>query len=290
MAHVIPQIALPTLLLLAAAASAAWQADSQSERIIAEALKPSSYESNLRTLTEEIGGRLPGTPAMDKAIAWAEKAMREAGAEAVHSEEFTMPVSWREGATSVAVSAPEKFKVRAVSVPWAPTKRTVHARVIDIGEGTEADFAKAGDVSGAVLLVHTKVLGSWEDLFVEYLKSPPVIQAATKGKAAAIAFMSTREGPLLYRHIKNFTGEIDRLPMVIVAREDGERMAKLLAAGNKLEMDLSISNKIGGRFRTANVVGEIRGTERPEEFVVLGAHLDSWELGAGALDNGCNSA
>ena len=78
--------------------------------------------------------------------------------------------------------------------------------------------------------------------------------------------------------------------MVIVAREDGERIARLLAAGNLVWADLSIPNQIGGPIKTANVIGEIRGIEKPDEFVIVGAHLDSWELGTGALDNGCNAA
>jgi len=78
--------------------------------------------------------------------------------------------------------------------------------------------------------------------------------------------------------------------MVILAREDGERMARLLAAGNLVWADLSIPNQIGGAVKTSNVIAEIRGSEKPDEFVILGAHLDSWELGTGALDNGCNAA
>jgi Zn-dependent M28 family amino/carboxypeptidase len=85
-------------------------------------------------------------------------------------------------------------------------------------------------------------------------------------------------------------GEIDCLLMVLVAREDGERIARLLAAGNLVWGDLSIPNQIGGPIKTTNVIAEIRGSEKPDEFVILGAHLDSWELGTGALDNGCNAA
>src|SRR5438270_577049 len=102
--------------------------------------------------------------------------------------------------------------------------------------------------------------------------------------------MATREHDILYRHTNSGAGEIDRLPMVIVAREDGERMARLIADGNLVWADLSIPNQIGGPIKTSNVIAEIRGSEKPDEFVILGAHLDSWELGTGALDNGCNAA
>jgi carboxypeptidase Q len=67
-------------------------------------------------------------------------------------------------------------------------------------------------------------------------------------------------------------------------------MARTLAAGDKVRVRLELPNKIGGPAEQENVVAEIRGREKPDEFVVLGAHLDSWELGTGALDNGCNAA
>jgi len=117
-----------------------------------------------------------------------------------------------------------------------------------------------------------------------------VIDAAVKGKVRAIAFIATREHDVLYRHTNAMGGEIDRIPMVLVAREDGERIGRLLTSGHPVWADLSIPNEIGGPVAASNVVAEIKGSEQPEEFVILGAHLDSWELGTGALDNGCNSA
>ena len=78
--------------------------------------------------------------------------------------------------------------------------------------------------------------------------------------------------------------------MILVAREDAARVARLLASGQKLLADISVPNHIGGSFTAENVIGELRGSEKPDEFVILGAHLDSWELGTGALDNGCNAA
>ena len=131
---------------------------------------------------------------------------------------------------------------------------------------------------------------NWDDLFAEYLKAPGVIDRAVKAKALAIAFQSTRPHDLLYRHTNAGDGEIDRLPMVLVAREDAGRVARLLASGQKLYADIAIPNTIGGPITATNVVAELRGSEKPDEFVILGAHLDSWDLGTGALDNGCNAA
>jgi carboxypeptidase Q len=273
-------------------------------RIIQEALKPSPLESNLRHLTDEVGGRVPGTPAMQRAIDWGVQMFKAAGADRVHTEEFTLPYSWAEGATEMTVSAtgtaldpkltqiPKvEFRVRCVSIAWAPALAAVkHVPVVDVGKGTPAEFAKAGDISGKILLVHSGVLKTWEDLFAEYTIPPPVIAAAVKGKARAVAFIATREHDILYRHTNSSEGEIDRIPQVLVAREDGERIGRLLASGHPVWADLSIPNQVGGAIKSANVIAELKGSEKPDEFVILGAHLDSWELGTGALDNGCNAA
>jgi carboxypeptidase Q len=287
-----------TLLLLTALILRTFAVDRDSDRevanrLIAEALKPSSLEANLRRLSDEIGGRVPGTPAFQRAVDWGVAAFQEAGADRVHTEEFTIPHSWAEGATEMTASlySGTTFPIHAVSVAWAPAMVAAkHVPIVDVGQGSAAEFAKVGDVAGRVVLVHTKVLATWDDLYAEDDRAPAVVALAVKGKAKAIAFMASREHEILYRHTNSEAGEIDVLPQVVVAREDGERIARLLASANPLWADLSIPNKIGGAIKTWNVVAEIRGSEKPDEFVVLGAHLDSWELGTGALDNGCNAA
>jgi hypothetical protein len=289
--------------VVSAAAGVRAQTKSDADLLIQEALKPSPMEHNLRRLTDEIGGRVPGTPAMDRAVAWGVAAFKEAGADRVQTEEFKLPHSWAEGATVVTVSstgtamdaklasAPTvEFRLRAVSIALGPALTAKHVPVVDVGMGTGADFKKAGDISGKLVLVHSKVLKKWEDLFNEYMDAPPVIAAAVKGNAKAVAFIATREHDVLYRHTNAQAGEIDKLPMIVVAREDGERVGRLLASGHPVWADLSIPNRIGGPITTQNVIAELRGSEKPEEFVILGAHLDSWELGTGALDNGCNAA
>ncbi len=266
-------------------------AQDATDRVIAEAQKPSALEANLQQLTDQIGGRVPGTPAMQKAVDWGVASFKAAGAESVHTESFSIQASWAEGATGMTVVAPEPFRLRTVSIAWAPALAPhTHVRVVDVGQGSEQDFAKAGNTAGAILLVHSEEMHTWDDLFAEYLKAPGVIDRAVKANALAIAFQSTRPHDLLYRHTNAGDGEIDRLPMVLVAREDAGRMARLLASGRMLYADLSIPNTMGGPITAANVVAEIRGTEKPDEFVILGAHLDSWDLGTGALDNGCNAA
>ena len=103
-------------------------------RIIQAALQPSPIQENLRRLTDEVGGRVPGTLGMQHAIQWGMQAFTAAGADSVHTEGFEIPNSWAEGATEMTATTsyqvnPTKvgggtvlstFRVRAVSVAWAP--------------------------------------------------------------------------------------------------------------------------------------------------------------------------
>jgi carboxypeptidase Q len=261
--------------------------------IIKAALGASPLEKNLRELTDTIGGRVTGSPAAEKAVDWAIEAFRGAGVDEVHTETFTIPVGWSEGRTRLDVLAPVLFRVHLVSNGWSPATPAggITANVVDVGMGDEAGFARAGaTVKGAIVLVHTNILKTWDDLENEYEDQPAIIERAVKSGAAAILWMSTRPYMLLYRHSLTVNGELEPLPQAIVAREDAERMARFLASGNALQVHLVMPNHITGPEKSENVVAEIRGREKADEFVLLGAHLDSWELGTGALDNGCNAA
>ncbi|HSC44723.1 MAG TPA: M20/M25/M40 family metallo-hydrolase [Candidatus Acidoferrum sp.] len=250
---------------------------------------------NLRRLTDEIGGRVTGTAQMAKAVQWGIAGFRAAGVD-VHTEKYSLPVTWKEGATRLTVIAPEarrNMPLRIVSEAWTPaiSGNGIEATVVDIGSGTEAEISAAGNLKGSVLLVHTEIGSAWADLFNEYMRPPAIIARAVKEGAAAILWTGARERLLLYRHTNSLDGEIDKIPQAVVAREDALALARLAAANpGKVRVRLALPNEIGGAVEQENVVGEIRGYEKPDEVVILGAHLDSWELGTGALDNGCNAA
>ena len=273
-------------------------------KILPLVLGPSPMEENLRRLTDEIGGRVTGTPQMAKAVEWGVAAFRAAGID-VHTEKYTLPVTWSEGDTKLLIDDPSELSsppktdagirlvpVHAVSVGWSPPLTRENAvRVVDVGYGSAEEFGRAGSIKGSVLLVHSDIGSTWADLFNEYLRPPDVIKRAVAGGARAILWMGARARLLLYRHTNSLNGVIDKIPQAVVAREDAMRLARLVAVyPNKELVLLLMPNKIGGPIEQENVVGEIRGYEKPDEIIVLGAHLDSWELGTGALDNGCNAA
>ncbi|HTT32613.1 MAG TPA: M20/M25/M40 family metallo-hydrolase [Methylomirabilota bacterium] len=253
---------------------------------------PSPMEENLRRLTDEIGGRMTGTPEMARAVEWGVAAFRAANID-VRTEKYTLPVTWSEGDSRLELLGPVKFPLRLKSEAWSPATAEggIEANVVDVSYGNSDDLAKVGSIKGAVLLVHTDIGSTWADLFNEYLRPPAIIEHAVNGGAAAILWIGARERLLLYRHTNRLTGEIDKIPQAILAREDGMRLARTVAAHpGRVRVHLELPNKIGGPVEQENVVGEIRGYEKPDEAVILSAHLDSWELGTGALDDGCNAA
>jgi carboxypeptidase Q len=262
-------------------------------KILPIIMGPSPMEENLRRLTDEIGGRVTGSPEMAKAVEWGVGAFRAAGVE-VHTEKYTLPATWGEGDTRLELLGSVKFPVRLKAVGWSPATPAggIEANIIDAGYGTADDFATAGaSFKGMILLVHSDIGTTWADLDKESFRAPGIIDRAVKQGAAAILWIGARERLLLYRHTNSLAGEIDKLPQAILAREDGLRLARTLDAyPGKVRVRVDIPNKIGGPVEQSNVVGEIRGYEKPDEVVILGAHLDSWELGTGALDNGCNAA
>ena len=277
----------------AVAAGADRPGDAETAAIIGRSLTSSPLADDLRRLSDEVGGRVSGTPAMARAVDWAMDALRAAGVSA-HTESYKMPRTWSEGATRLEILGGAGFPVSLVSEGWsAPTPAAgIEADLVHIGNGTPAEFEHAGKrAQGAILLVDSAVIESWDDLETEYDRAMPIKQRAVEAGARAVLWTSARDRRLLYRHTDTVDGELSPLPMATVAREDAKRLARLADHNTApVRVRLTMPNVIGGPAGERNVIGEIRGSEHPEQVVVLGAHLDSWDLGTGALDNGCNAA
>jgi carboxypeptidase Q len=266
-------------------------ADSEALRLVQRANGETPLARDLGELCDGIGGRPTGSDACSRAVTWALKKFREAGFDNARLEPFTVPALWLGVSAEAAGLQPAAFPVRLAAAPFtASTNGVVEANVVDAGEGTPADFSRiASSARGAIVLVHSNEMKSFDDLFAEYLRNGDLLAGAHKVGAAALLLESTRLRGLLYRHPMNGNGSLDSMPGAVVSREHAERIGRLLKAG-PVRMRLRLTNRTGGAYTSNNVVAEIRGRERPDEVVLLGAHLDSWDLGTGAEDNGVNSA
>lgn len=275
---------------LAAVCLAAAQQDAP-QRLAARAIGETPLLSDVQELCDGIGGRPTGSAACDRAVQWAAQKFRQAGADQVTVESFPVPNLWLGVSAQASVVAPEQFDVRLAAAPFSSsTKGSLEAPLVDVGEGTLEAFEKVRrQVKGAIVLVRSKEMKTFDDLFAEYLRNATLLEAAAKYKPAAMLLESTRPRGLLYRHPITLDSSLAPFPAAIVSREHSERLLRLAAKG-EVRMRLSIENKTGGPYESNNVVAEVRGREKPDEVVLIGAHLDSWDLGTGAEDNGVNAA
>ena len=262
------------------------------QQLAQRARQSKTLMANVEELCDQIGGRPTGSPACQRAIDWGLRKFKTANVNAT-LESFTLPNLWLPVSADAVVLSPELFSIRLAAAPQSvstPAGRPLTARLLDAGEGSPEEFAKLGSSArGAIALVHSPEMKTLDDLFAEYLKNSGLLEAAKKAHVAALLLQSSRPRGLLYRHPVALNGEMVPVPTAVISREHAARLGRLLQKG-PVRMRLSIQNKTGGAYQSQNVVGEIRGREKPDEIVLLGAHLDSWDLGTGANDNGVNAA
>ncbi|HEX7616048.1 MAG TPA: M20/M25/M40 family metallo-hydrolase [Thermoanaerobaculia bacterium] len=276
---------------LLAAGSALAASPDAAARLAGRAVGDTPLLADTRELCDTIGGRPVGSPANARAVAWAAAKFKAAAADTVFTESFSVPFLWLPGTAELSIVSPESVPLRVVACPAAPsTDGTLTAKAVDAGDGTGADFARIGArAKGAIVVVRSKEMKTDADLFDEYLRNGTVFAAAKKAGAVAVLLQSTRPRGLLYRHPVGLGRGLAPLPAAMVSREHAARLLRLAETGD-VTVRLAVSNTTGPAYDAQNVVAEIRGSEKAEEVVLLGAHLDSWDLGTGANDNGVNVA
>jgi carboxypeptidase Q len=261
-------------------------------KLVAALLGDTPMVEDLEELTDVIGGRPTGSAANERAVEWALGRFREAGVP-VQVEPFEMPARWLERSASASVEGEGiAFSPKVAAMPFstATPDKGMRARLVDIGFGAVEDFARVGATcKDAMLLVETRVLEDIPGLFQEYIDAAAIEERAFAAGARGVVYMGSRTRGVLYRHNASL-GEANEHPLLVMEREGAQRALRLLRAGHELSLHFTIDIDRGDEYRSRNVIAEIRGAESPEEIVVIGAHLDSWDLGTGALDNACNVA
>ncbi|HEY2807445.1 MAG TPA: M28 family peptidase [Steroidobacteraceae bacterium] len=285
-----PWIGCLLLLPLAAAAAAA---DDTARELLGRTLAPTPVLSDLQELTDDIGGRPTGSPALAEAIRWGTQKFRGAGLAGVHAETYTAPALWYQGGESGEMLAPQARVLRVAALPFSAGtgEQGITAEVIDVGSGDATAFTAAGArLKGRLALVTGSPARTSADNDNEFDIMMRIFPAARSAGAAGVLWASGHPGRLLYRQPVGLNTVVDPLPGAMLEREEALRISRLLARGKTVRLRIVTTPHILKQPMTANVVGEIPGSIKPQQIVVLGAHLDSWDLGQGALDNGCNVA
>jgi carboxypeptidase Q len=272
-------------------ASPARAQSDDASRLVAAVLGDTPMTSDLEELADRIGGRPTGSPANLRAVDWALARFKAAGVD-VRKDPFQMPGLWLERSASETVKGEGiSFAPRVAALPFstATPKTGLAAPLVDAGRGEEADFQRLGSrAKGAFVLIETNELKDMDGLFREYNESAKIEGRAIAAGVAGVVYMSSRPPGNLARHNAS-RGWQNRHPMMMMERDGAGRALRLLRTGVPLTLTAALDIQSGPAYETYNVIGEIRGSSKPDEIVLIGAHYDSWDLGTGVLDNGANA-
>lgn len=233
---------------------------------------------------------MTGSEACERSVDWAAAKLRGLGLD-VRLEPYELPALWLPGGASARLDPPEGPGLGVVALPFSPpTPGPLVAPLLDAGAGgPEAIRALGPGARGAVLLLSSPPGGASPLEAGASPGSAATLAAAREAGAAALLVESPSEEGLLPRHALPTEGRIAEVPAALVRRADAARLRERLRAG-AARVRLELTPRTGGPFAARNVVATLRGREAPGEAVLLGAHLDSWDGGTGALDNGVNVA
>lgn len=243
--------------------------------------------NTLSELTDGIGGRLTGSPAYVRATEWAAAKFRSYGIENVRLEPFPIGAGWQRGTASGEMLTPLARPLNVASVGWAPSTPAggVEGSVVMVEDASvEALRSRADELSGKIVFLDTaEVLGEqWAKNLAKLEAVWPELQRA--GVLAVLAPDRERNN-VFNAHNSRWGARLLPLPVAQVGLEDGKLIQRELERG-PVQVHLKVENKTSGETTVNNVVAEIRGRERPDEWILIGAHLDSWDFGTGAEDNG----
>ncbi|MBW8862062.1 MAG: M20/M25/M40 family metallo-hydrolase [Acidobacteria bacterium] len=253
-------------------------------RLIGEAVSSTFAWDRLATLTDTIGNRLSGTAALDRAIQWAVAEMTRDGLENVHTERVMVP-KWLRGSESAEIVEPVRHQIAMLGLgdSIGTPADGVQGDVLVVHSFEELD-AKASAARGRIVLFNVPFTSYGETV---RFRSMGPSRAARHG---AVAMLVRAVGPSGLRTphtgALSYTSDAPKIPAAAISTEDADRLQRMTDRGGRVVVRLKMEAHFDADVPSANVVGEIRGRERPDEVVVVSGHLDSWDVGAGATDDG----
>jgi Peptidase family M28 len=248
----------------------------------------------VESLTTEIGQRLAGTEAHRRAVAWAETRLKAAGFENVHSEPFIFP-AWIRGAESAEIigPVPQQLAVTALGGSAATDANGIEAEISLFRTYDDLLAAAPGSLDGKIAVVTQRMVraqdGSGYGAASQIRRRGPS-EAAKRGAVAyLLRSLGTDNHRLAHTGALNYEDGAPRIPAAALAMPDADQLERLAAQG-PVKIRLLLTPTVRESAPSWNVVGEIKGGERPDEIVLIGGHLDSWDLGTGATDDGAGTA
>ena len=285
-------IGIVSLFILGLSQNSIGQAKQEWNKIFAninrEVLANSNAYTSLKIASETIGHRLTGSENGNKAEAYAYNLLKSYGFSNVRFQPFEVE-SWSRGNLTVQIgnNLNNLKTVKSVSLAHSPVASDISLEVVDMGNGVEDDYLAAPDkVKGKIALVYLGTLPG-SKAGTPSLHRSEKTAIATKYGAKGIIVINTADKGVLLTGTASVTGKLIPIPAVCVGKEDGMELKTQLQNGS-LYSHIQMTNH-SGLIKARNVIATINGTTIPKEKIVVGGHLDSWDLATGAMDNGIGS-
>lgn len=292
------RILASTLVLSLSAAPAAGAAHPEREtagRIVGAALVESRAYEKLAYLTDRIGHRLGGSDALAKAVEWTAAELARDGSRA-WTEKVMVP-RWVRGEEHGRIVSPATHEMAVLALgDSVPTPEGGLSAEVVLASGFEELEALGRErVEGRIVLFHRPIRPGFDPErgygSAVGLRHRGASRAASLGAVGMlIRSLGTADYRLPHTGGMGYEDGVPRIPGAAVAAEDADLIRRLLDAGETVRVHLELGSRTLPDVESANVIAEIRGRERPEEIVLIGAHLDSWDVGTGAIDDGAGCA
>jgi carboxypeptidase Q len=253
-------------------------------RILQESTSTEFAWDRLAELTDTYGNRLAGSENLNRAIAWAVEAMKKDGFDNVHTQKAMVP-RWVRGAESVVIVDPPEHVIPMLGLGGSVGTGAagIEADVLVVKSFDDLN-QKAAEAKGKIVLYNAP-----------YVSYGQTNQYRTTGASAAarhgaVAVLVRAIGPTGLRtpHTGSlsYSDDLTKIPAAAISAEDAERMQRIVDRGRRLRVRIKMEAHYEADVESANVVGELRGRELPDDVVLVGGHLDSWDVGTGASDDG----
>ena len=260
-----------------------------------KAIKNDSAYEILKSLTTEVGARHPGTPGEIAGIKWGVKNLKALGFDKVYTEDVKMN-GWVRGVETAEILKPsyQKMVITALGRSKSTPKEGLEAEIVHFSSYEDLEKVADNSLKGKIAFINKRM-----ERFIDGSGYGQANIARSKGhelaaKKGAEALLIRSIGTDDHRNPHTGSTSVamgyTAVPAVALSNPDADQLVRLLEYGHNPKIRLNIQTKDLGKITTKNVIGEITGREFPNEVVVIGGHLDSWDLGTGAVDDGAGVA
>lgn len=266
-------------------------------RIIAEALKPETGNrawERVAEFTDKYPARMSGSANLEKAIAWSADRLRSDGLKNVRVDKVMVP-HWERGAESAAILSPypQPIRVTALGGSVGTAEAGVEAEVLVVRNFDELE-ARAAEAKGRIVVYNFAFDEAIEPLKAYVQMGAYRANGASRAaKLGAVAALIRAVGPVGQRTphtgAMRYADDAPKIPVASIVAEDTEKLQRMQGRGDRTMVRLVLGARQLPDAESGNVIAELPGRERPDEVVLLGCHIDSWDLSPGAMDDagGC---